>query len=254
MGIEVRELLNLLPKAIRDAATGSQVDEYVLFLDLWGTSAALEKYARTKDLLDRAEIAHIQAHFVSTLGRLSVNFPSVRTTQASDCSFSFSENFEDLISFGFSAFKCLTHQGNRFFLVPLRGGIGKGLVKITDGGTLGSIQNFKYTSEIGIGMVEAPSLEKFGDKGMRLFASKKLETEIPSRFKNSFRPTKDVKGKDILEMNWTHPDNHNTHYLTESIGDQTTREFLTKMGETWSSQGDKYQKEIGDSLNDLLKW
>src|SRR5258708_30014861 len=158
-----------------DAITGADSNEYVLFLDLWGTSAALEKYASTKDLLDRAEIAHIQAHFVSTLGRLSNYFKSIRTTQASDCSFSFSENFEDLISFACCAFKHMTILHERFHLVPIRGGISKGLVKIVDGGTLGQLTNFKYTSETGIGLVEAATMEKRGPKGNRLFLSLELQ-------------------------------------------------------------------------------
>lgn len=254
MSVDPKVLLALLPKNIQEAATGKHSEEYVLFMDLWGTSAALEKYQQTKDLLDRAEVAHMQSHFVSTLGRLSQQFPKVRTTQASDCSFSFSENLEDLISFAGSTFKCMTHMGERFFLLPIRGGIGKGLVRIQDGGTLQSISNFTYTSEIGIGMVESATLEKKGPKGMRLFTTADLAKEIPVRFQNSHRATKDKDGKDIIELNWTHPDSHNTSYLTESIKGQTSAQFLDTIGKNWIFYGDKYQKEVGQSLVDLLSW
>jgi len=151
MTLDINTILGLLPKDIQDAATGVHSEEYVLFLDLWGTTAALEKYSKTKNILDRANIAHIQAHFVSTLGRLSNEpaFKDVRTVQASDCSYSFAENFDDLISFAASAFKCTTFRGLDFFFSPIRGGIGKGLVHVQDGGTLGKIPNFKFTSDSG---------------------------------------------------------------------------------------------------------
>jgi hypothetical protein len=254
MTLDIKTVLKFLPKELQDAATGIHSDEYVLFLDLWGTSAALEKYSLTKDILDRAEIAHIQSHFVSTLGRLSNQFPTVRTTQASDCSFSFSENFEDLISFASSTFKCMTHRGTNFFLVPIRGGISKGLVHIQDGGTLSAVSNFKYTSEIGIGMVESAHLEKRGEKGMRLFAPTSLSPEIPSLFQKSYRATQDRDGKSILEVNWTHPDNYNTTYLGNMIGTTSAKDFLTTAGKSWLAQGNKFQQDIGRSLNDLLIW
>lgn len=254
MTIDPKLLLSLLPKEIQDAATGIHSEEYVLFLDLWGTSAALEKYYQTNDLLDRAQVAHVQAHFVSTLGRLSQQFPSVRTTQASDCAYSFSANLEDLISFASSTFKCMTHRGDHFFLIPIRGGISKGLVHIKDGGTLGSIPNFKYTSEIGVGMVEAAHLEKRGPKGMRLFAAQRMMNEVPQLFQKSFRSIKDRDNKDVIELNWTHSDNYNRKYLGESIKGQTASSFLLQIGQLWSTQGNPYQQNVGQSLSDLLAW
>lgn len=254
MTADIKTILKLLPKDIQDAATGIHSEEYVLFLDLWGTSAALDKYSQTMDILDRAEVAHIQSHFVSTLGRLSVQFPAVRTTQASDCSFSFSENIEDLISFASSVFKCMTHRGSDFFLIPIRGGLSRGLVHIQDGGTLGKISNFKFTSEIGIGMVEAAHLEKRGEKGMRLFIASSLQAEIPKLFQKSYKASKDRDGKDVLEINWTHPDNHNTTYLGEQLKGVSTKDFLKMISTSWSTQGNKFQQDIGNSIQYLLTW
>lgn len=254
MTTDIKDLIKFFPKELQDAATGIHSEEYVLFLDLWGTSAALEKYSKTKDILDRAEVAHIQAHFISTLGRLSLQFPSVRTTQASDCSFSFSENFEDLLSFASSVFKCMTFRGSDFLLIPIRGGVSKGLIHIKDGGTLGQISNLKFTSETGIGMVEAAHLEKRGAKGMRLFATPSIRLEIPPLFQNSYRAAKDRDGKDVLELNWTQPDNHNTSYLGEKLKGVLVKDILTTAGQSWSTQGDQYQQDIGHSLNDLLSW
>jgi len=117
----------------------------------------------------------------------------------------------------------------------------------------GSIQ-VKSATEIGIGMVEAATLEKKGPKGMRLFVSTSLQKEIPQRFQKSFKATKDRDGKDILEINWTHPDKHNTAYLNQSLKEGLVTDILAKAGHSWLTQGDKYQQDIGKSIIDLLNW
>lgn len=254
MAVDPKLLLSLMPEQFRDQAIGKQSDDYVLFLDLWGTSELLSKFQNSGDLLDQATIAHTQTHFVSTLGRLCHALPAVNAHQVSDCAFAFSKSFPDLLAFACSAFKHMTFRSDKFMFCPVRGGISKGLLYFADGGTLQALRNFKYTAEIGHGMVEAATLEKKGPKGMRLFIGQKLKSEVPQAYQSNVRSTKDLDGQDILEINWMKDDHFFHNYLGAAIEGNPMKQVLTSLGTLWSTNGNKYQQQVGGSLTDLLRW
>lgn len=254
MSVDPKLLLSLMPEQFRNQVIGKQSDDYVLFLDLWGTSDLLSKFQQSGDLLDQANIAHTQTHFVSTLGRLCDAMPAVNAHQISDCAFVFSKNFSDLLAFACTTFKHMTFRLDKFMFCPVRGGISKGLLYFTDGGTLQALPNFKYTAEIGHGMVEAATLEKRGPKGMRLFAGQKLKSEIPQVYQSNVRSIKDLDGQDILEINWMKNDHFFNNYLGATVEGNPMKQVLDSVGNLWSTKGNKYQQQVGGSLTDLLSW
>lgn len=254
MSVDAKLLLSLMPEQFKTQVIGRQSDDYVLFLDLWGTSELLSRFQQSGDLLDQANIAHTQTHFVSTLGRLCKELPRVNAHQISDCAFVFSKDLSDLLTFACTAFKNMTFRLDKFMFCPLRGGISKGLFYFADGGTLKALSNFKYTAEIGTGMVEAATLEKKGPKGMRLFTSEALTKEIPQSFQSNVRATKDIDNKDILEVNWMRNDHFFNDYLNANIESQSMNQHLTDLATVWSTKGNNYQQQVGNSLIDLLNW
>ncbi len=137
---------------------------------------------------------------------------------------------------------------------PIRGGISKGLIYFEDGGTLGSLSNFKYTSEIGHGMVEAAILEKNGPKGMRLFLAKHLEKELAPTLSKSCKINQDKDKTEIIEYNWMHSDSFIKVYLDESLRHVKMRDHLKSFGSTWSANGNQYQQLVGNSVLELLGW
>jgi|GEM_PF-1894277 len=238
---------------ILEAFAGKEVNDFVFFMDMRGTTAKLNTAWRSDNILDRAEVAHSQTHFISILGVLCKERPMIEAAQVSDCVFFHSAKIEDCLDFACATFKHMTVRGDKFSAWSLRGGGGRGLNRFLCGDEIRTLTNFSFSSVLGVGNVQAAMLESEGPKGMRLFVTKEVGEEAKKVGRFLLREVK-VADQSCYEVNWMRPDGIVPDYLGLTKESRLISDHLRERGELFQKSGVGHQVDLGSSWLDLLGW
>ncbi len=205
---------------------------YVLYLNLWGTTA---KHLTAEDeglVFDPARLAECQTHFREIL---EGNAPTEKTLYAIDYALLFSDSAAELAQTAQMLFQKICERNGAFVFWPLRAAIA-------------SDQN--GSSFAGHASVLAGLLEKSGQKGFRLFASEEVGRELSDRAGENFRlrPIA-TRGLQHFELNWMTPD-----FLQTSVAGSSFRHhYNDAIARLFEVDGNYYQQMAG-SLADLMRW
>jgi hypothetical protein len=237
------------------------VNSFVLYLNLWGTTAKLWESTPFDDLFSATELLNCQYHFHKILFEMPETFLNVEVIKMGDLAYVTSQDLETLLRLSCKVFQEITlfqtHAGPEFKIWPIRGAIAS---------QPASKDLFLKDSLFGTASVESAYLEKSGQKGMRLFLSsqaiekngwKNLENE-PHQLLRLMRP-RTTRGLEHLEVNWMVADehSHNTSlggYLKKTISDRTIEENLRTAAKSLIEIESNYCQQLGASIRDLLDW
>ncbi len=208
---------------------------YVLYLNLWGTSAKLlgdqsltgSSTEAESTLFSSKDLVPCQTHFQRTVTQIADG----RELQAFACvdyAYVFSTNLDELVSYASEVFQAMIFPSGRPVIWPLRGAIAEGLVANQD----------MLIPWMGPGLTKAAELEKSAQKGMRLLCERGLGPSLRSR---SFA----VRGHEHVEVDWL----SHRGYLTDE-----RRARLQRVIEDLMEIGTNYSQQLGASLSGFIKW
>lgn len=241
---EIMELLN-----------GKQTDKYLAFLDVWGTTARIEKSEKSGDLLDHGDLAQIQSTFLSVLAAVASQNSDVDILTASDGAYVVSSDINKLLKILRIIMSGTQTWKGHFHLIPLRGAISTGLSEIRDDKqALTKIPNFHYMPYFGSAFVKTYLMEKLAPKGMRVFVTESVKDKIEqtgSQLSPSMGSVGVLNGQKepYYELNWL-----DNSVLDDPIGHTTFGSELSKVAQIFREKGSSYQKDIGLSLQGLIEW
>lgn len=241
-----------------DLIIGKQVDAYVFYVDLLGTKSRIRKASEDPAFAKLRDVAWSQSWFVSSLAREALQTPAVLVEQLSDCAFAYSEDLSALSLLSMRVLFRLTNDSTGYNLIPARGAIAQGLTDlVSDVDDLNVITNFRYSSAVGQGMVDAFEIEQAGAKGMRLFIAESIVNHLPNWVKRRpAAPRCRKKAPAFSELNWmAFEDDHGVPILeTQDNSYGNVRGALQKIAKDWSASRNKEMVKVGLSLSDLIEW
>jgi hypothetical protein len=233
------------------------VNGYVLYLNLWGTTAKLWEKTPGDHLFPESDLVACQKHFTNVLRSLARNSPALRVTQMGDLALATSSDSHALLRFTATVFQemAIERVGSeeRFRLWPLRGAIAKGIRE--NFGERSDTPGFSGASVPGTGSVEAAYLEKSAQKGMCLFLTREAARDIPAGLSRLTR-TRLTRGVEHFEFNWMKAQTieNSTPFLGRQVQDRTVREHLHRTSRELIDIESNYFQQMGASISDLLSW
>lgn len=239
---------------------GSPTEKFLVFIDLWGMTEMIAKAGRTGDLLDVANVVQVQSRFWSLLGVKAQHYPQVEIISASDAAYLVGDDPAVLIEIVNDFFCYLSVLTGPFHLIPLRAAMSAGLRRLPVGPSISSLQNFKFAPYIGEAFVKTYKMEKGGPAGMRFFVTESARQALGSKTKFMISPesvgkvaVKDEPGEDYFEVNWLE-----RQYLNCVIRKQPTQVTfgaeIESVASLWKSRGNRYMKDVGSGILDLITW
>ncbi len=236
---------------IMELIAGKATSKTIAFLDLWGTTSKLKQFAKSGDILDQMGITQAQASFTSALASAAKYDSKIEIIQASDGAFICADAADSVIAAIGKIFAITCIHTGKFHLIPLRASLSKGIVEIhRDDDLEKKVPNYKFLPYWGEGFLKVTYLEKKGRRGMRVFLTEEVFSDLKDDFKECVLPEPyemefSALGKTerVFEFNWLLDSDWN--------GTQLTVE-LVKRGKVWRAEGNEYQKEIGESIDDLI--
>lgn len=244
--------------AIAELMHGIPTDKTLAFVDLWGTTAQIDKYTQSGDILDIGNMTQIQGRFSSILATIAKNNPSFEVIQASDGAMIVAEDPNVLLEQVQIMFVYLSISAGRFQFIPLRAALSKGVHGIhKNTGNLKGITNFQFLPYLGSAFVKVAKMEKSWPKGMRIFVTEAVKNSLSAQagFMLGDEPVETVKviahGEEpFFEVNWLGQMGPNNLPIFRA---QVGAEFLSR-ARVWTDKGDRYQKELGQSILDYGAW
>jgi hypothetical protein len=156
----------------------------------------------------------------------------------------------------------LSVMTNRFQLIPVRAVMCTGIRRFKVGPSIQVLKNFQFLPYIGEAFVKSYKIEKIGCKGMRFFITDSVRKALSSQQTVHISPqplgqvtVKYEVPEDYFEVNW-----FDSMVLSHQIGipggiGTTTIEVeASKLAKNWITYGNLYQKEVAQSILDLMDW
>jgi hypothetical protein len=236
------------------------VNDFVLYLNLWGTTAKLWEKTPGDDLFPDSDLLSCQRHFTRTLHELVTQGPESRSpelkaVQMGDLAYVTSSDPEELLLFGAQILQKMTietcGETQRFRLWPLRGAIARGVE--ANAFNWPETKKFLGAAIPGPGSIEAAYLEKSAQKGMRLFLTDEVQKQIPHHHAPIIR-SRQTRGTEHFEINWMKAPTGETPYLDRRAQAQSLREHLQRTSRELIEVESNYFQQLGASFADLLSW
>lgn len=236
---------------------GIPTEKTLAFIDLWGTTSQVDKYMKSGDILDIGNLTQIQGRFSSVLASIAQNNPTFDVIQASDGAFIIADDAHALLDQIQMMFAYLSMCSGRFQFIPLRAALSKGVHGIhKHTNNLQGLTNFQFLPYLGPAFVKVYKMEKSWPKGMRIFFTESVLNSLPSKHSLTIG-TEHVGEVNIIqhgsekyyELNWLNQTTYNGPLVQVKIGE----DFLTR-ARLWADKGDKYQKDMGESIIEYGAW
>ena len=210
---------------------------FVLYLNLWGTSAKLlgrdgltgTPAEAESDLFQGQTLRKCQMHFAKTLleaGREA----NVEVYPLGDFAYAFSSDLSKLVKLGSDLMLAMISPNGHDLIWPVRGAIARGIEQVSE----------LPLPWIGAGLTKAAELEKSAQKGMRLLIEKFGEVPdvgYPVR-------TIAIRGFEHYEVNW----------LLKNGAADSKAEKIPDLARRLMKLETNYSQQLSSSLTGLLRW
>ena len=206
---------------------------FVLYLNLWGTSAKLlgddgltgVPAEAESELFSSKSLRACQMHFAQTVLKLGHD-ANIDVYPLGDFAYAFSMDLPKLTKLGAEVLLAMISPNGKDLIWPVRGAIARGVENCPE----------LPLPWIGAGLTKAAELEKSAQKGMRLLIEKFGDAPAvgyPVR-------TIAIRGFEHYEVNWTHEDSR-----AEKIPDLARRLMELETN---------YSQQLSSSLSGLIRW
>lgn len=188
---------------------------YVLYVNLWGTTAKLPE----------PDVVRCQSWFHESIRRLETDF-AIEAYPFIDFAYAFSDSLDKLVEFTARLFQSMCFPDRVW---PLRAAIASGVVAA----------HVKPIPWLGIGAVQAAELEKSAQKGMRVLIHGAIDAPVART------RAIDVRGVTHRELNWMNVGDWLSADQIKSL-DAIAMDLM--------EEGTNYSQQLASSIFVLMKW